>query len=69
MIQRYSPNFKEQFHGIGSYFEAFMEKDKAGDYLNRDEILAAVHKMLENACDPGEHDALNNVIKLLEARS
>lgn len=67
MIPRYSPASKEVDTGIGGYTEVFMEKDDDGYYLNRLEVLAAVHKLLENACDPGETDALNNVIKLLGA--
>lgn len=67
MITRYSPASKEVGTGIGSYTEVFMEKDAGGYYVNRLEVLAGVHKLLENACDPGEHDALHNVIKMLEA--
>jgi hypothetical protein len=68
MITRYSPASKEVDTGIGAYTEVFMEKDTDGYYMNRLEVLAGVHKLLENACDPGEFDALNNVIKMLEAK-
>jgi hypothetical protein len=69
MITRYSPASKEVDTGIGTFTELFMEKDAGGYYVNRLEVLAGVHKLLENACDPGEFDALNNVIKMLEAQS
>lgn len=65
MIPHYSPASKEVDTGIGGYTEVFMEKDADGFYVNRLEVLAAVHKLLVGACDPGETDALNNVIKML----
>jgi hypothetical protein len=66
MIQRYSPNFKEVYTGIGSFYEAFMEKDEGGYYVNRLDLLSKLATMRENACDPAETDTLNTIIKLLE---
>ena len=65
MIPRYSPSIQEVETGIGTYEEAIMKNDPHGYYMNRLEVLAGVHKLLEGACDPGETDALNNVIKML----
>jgi hypothetical protein len=66
MIPRYSPASKEVDTGIGGYTEVFMEKDDSGYYVNRLEVLAEVNKLLDDACDPGERDALHGVLRLLE---
>lgn len=44
---------------------ATMDEDKNGSYIHAGELRAALDKMLAEACDPGEKDALNSVIKLV----
>ena len=66
-LLRYEPASHDVNTGIGSYTESYMEKDEDGSYVNRFELRERLDLLLADACDPGEKDALNNVIKLLGA--
>jgi hypothetical protein len=61
-LHSYEPTSREVYTGIGSYTEHFMEEMTNGSYISRFDLVDGLKEMLENACDPGEKDALNAVI-------
>jgi hypothetical protein len=45
---------------------SIMVESPGGGYINEDELRERLNKMLAEACDPGEKDALNSVLKLID---
>jgi len=61
-LTTYEPSSREVDTGIGSYTEHWMREMSDGSYISRFDLVDGLKEMLENACDPGEKDALNAVI-------
>jgi hypothetical protein len=61
-LKRYGP--ATDYHFGEPY--GVVEEQSGGSYINEDELRERLHKMLAEACDPGEKDALNSVLKLID---
>jgi hypothetical protein len=59
-------------YGVSTMHDAWtdpygiIEEQPGGGYINEDELRDRLTKMLAEACDPGEKDALNSVLKLID---
>lgn len=65
-LKRYAPSCPDQPLIDGGSLNLTMEEASGGHYIDEDELRQRLNVMLDQACDPGEKDALHAVLKLID---